>query len=119
MLPQFFNLPNCKISFANHCTEPENTVDEMLAPVKWMGIFLLTAEEPKLRTVISLFFFCSSVLQGFEGFRLLDHTTKHSIQASLIKMLHIKISCARHSDSMTYKPVLGATGTHMDVTKSE
>ena len=56
VLPQFFNLPECKISTAKHRTEPENTVDEMLAPAKWMGIFLLTTQEPRLRTVISLFF---------------------------------------------------------------
>lgn len=31
----------------------------------------------------------------------------------------IKIFCTRHSDSTTYQPGLGATGTHMDVVKSE
>lgn len=34
-------------------------------------------------------------------------------------MLWIKISCTRHSDSTTHWPCLGATGTHMDVVKSE
>lgn len=66
ILPQFFNLPDCKVSSANHHTEHENIVDEKLASVKWMGIFLLTTQEPRLRTVISLFFFSVLYFKALE-----------------------------------------------------
>lgn len=66
-----------ELKTAKHRTEPENAVDEMLAAVKGMGIFLLTTQEPRFRTVISLFFFFSSLLQGFEGSRRFQDITKH------------------------------------------
>lgn len=68
ILPQFFNLPYCKVSSAKHHTEHENTVDEKLASVKWMGIFLLTTQEFWQESELSSAFFFFSVLY-FKAFK--------------------------------------------------
>lgn len=96
-------------------------MDEKLPLVKWMGIFPLTTQEPRLRTVISLFYF--SVLY-FKALKDPD---------SFRTSLNIKFKHCKHCEFKCYElkfPVLDIVTprhislahideTHIDVIKPE